>query len=87
MPNSNLRGFHNIASLLDMIYTNQSYGDRLEMEHCVSCVGHDNVDDTSVFLSFKNTLPNILGGVEYQSTTLTKYPLLECNRYDDWDVG
>ena len=57
-----LRFFYDFVFLLDMIHTDQYYYEGLEMEYMASRTWYNNVDDASVFLSFKNILPMILGG-------------------------
>ena len=53
MKQPSLRGFYDIISLLDLCHADQSYAEGLDLEFKASRTGYDNVEDASVFLSFR----------------------------------
>ena len=88
MQKPNLRGFYDVISLLDMVHTDQSYADAIEMEYRASKTGYENVDDATIFLSFKNTLPRVLAGRgESKTIPSTRNPLPGCKTHGEWDCG
>ena len=48
MQKPKLRGFYDAVSLLDMVHTDQSHADAIEMEYRASKIGYDNVDDATI---------------------------------------
>ena len=88
MQKLNQRWFYDIVSLLDMMHTDLSYADAIEMEYSACKTGYDNSDNATIFLTFKNTLPRVLEGREESETILlTKNPLPYCKLHGEWDSG
>ena len=86
MNNPNLRGFYDIISLLDLCHADQTYEEGLDLEFKASRTGYDNVEDASVFLSFRNTLPRVFAGKGENKAT-NKNPLPGCKSHAEWDSG
>ena len=80
MKQPSLKGFYNIILLLDLCHADQSYEEGLDLEFKASRTGYDNVEDASVFSSFRNILPRVLAG-KGESRATNKNPLPGCKTH------
>ena len=77
MKHPSLRFFYTIISLLHLCHADQTYKEGLDLELKAGRTCYDNVEDASIFLSFRDTLPRILVG-KRESKATNKNPLPGC---------